>query len=249
MHIYAIGDIHGQLALLQEAHRRIARDQLDYGPGPIIHLGDYVDRGPDSRGVVDLLMRGMDDGRDWTVLLGNHDRMFTGFLRDPTWQDPGLRSDLSWLHWKLGGGATLASYGVKNAADRPIGKVHADAVAFVPAEHRAFLERLPDRHQAGDAIFVHAGLRPGVALADQVQTDLVWIRQGFLDLRTDYGALVVHGHTAVDAPTHYGNRVNLDSGAGYGGPLSTAVILGREAHVLTAQGRRKLPVTPEAPDR
>lgn len=249
MHLYAIGDIHGQLALLQEAHARIARDQRDYGPGPVVHLGDYVDRGPDSRGVVEFLMQGLDAGQDWVVLKGNHDRMFTGFLDDPAWQDPGLRSDLSWLHVRLGGAATLASYGVKNAADRPIAKVHAEAVAAVPRAHRDFLQGLPDRHRAAEAIFVHAGMRPGIALEDQAQTDLLWIRQGFLELRSDFGGLVVHGHTAIDAPAHYGNRVNLDSGAAYGGPLTAAVIHGRDVSVLTAQGRLRLPVTPDAPDR
>lgn len=249
MHIYAIGDIHGQLHLLHEAHARIARDQAMHGPGLVVHLGDYVDRGPDSRGVVEFLMQGMARGEAWLVLKGNHDRMFTLFLDDPMAQDPGLRSDLSWLHWKLGGAATLASYGVKNAADRPVAKVHAEAVAAVPAAHRQFLAGLPDRHAAGEAIFVHAGLRPGVPLDQQAETDLVWIRQGFLDWREDFGALVVHGHTAIDAPVHYGNRVNLDSGAAYGGPLTTAVILGREAWVLTHDGRRRLPVTPDAPIR
>jgi serine/threonine protein phosphatase 1 len=249
MHIYAIGDIHGQLGLLKTAHERIARDMAEYGKAPVVHLGDYVDRGPDSRGVLEFLMEGQEAGRDWLVLKGNHDRMFTGFLDDPKWQDPGLRSDLSWLHWKLGGSATLASYGVPNAADRPIAKVHAEAVAAVPAHHRRFIDGLIDRHTAEGAIFVHAGLRPGIPLDQQTQTDLVWIRQGFLEDRRDFGALVVHGHTAIDAPAHYGNRVNLDSGAAYGGPLTAAVILGRDAFVLTANGRRALPATPDAPDR
>ena len=249
MHIYAIGDIHGQLALLEEAHRRIARDMAVHGPGQVVHLGDYVDRGPCSQGVVDYLIEGIAAGRDWVLLKGNHDRLFTRFLDDPGWQDPGLRGGLSWLHPRLGGGATLASYGVKNAADRPVAKVHAEAVAAVPALHRRFLSGLPVMHRAGEAIFVHAGLRPGVALEDQAEDDLVWIRQEFLEKRGDFGGLVVHGHTAIDAPTHYGNRVNLDSGAAYGGPLTAAVIEGREVSVLTATGRHKLPVTPDAPDR
>lgn len=249
MHIYAIGDIHGRLEALQEVHDRIARDQALHGPGQVVHLGDYVDRGPDARGVIDFLMQGQAEGRDWLVLKGNHDRMFTGFVADPAWQDPGLRSDLSWLHWKLGGAATLASYGVRNAADRPIAKVHADAVAAVPEAHLRFLNALPDRHRAGEAIFVHAGLRPGIPLVEQTETDLVWIRQGFLEERGDFGGLVVHGHTAIDQPRHYGNRVNLDSGAGYGGPLTVAVIEGREVSILGHDGRRKLPVTPDAPVR
>ena len=249
MHIYAIGDIHGQLALLQEAHRRIARDMEAHGPGQVVHLGDYVDRGPDSRGVVEYLMEGVATGQDWVLLKGNHDRLFAKFLEDPGWQDPGLRGAYTWLHPRLGGAATLASYGVKNAADRPVRKVHAEALAAVPQAHREFLAGLSVMYRAGEAIFVHAGLRPGVALEDQVEDDLVWIRQEFLEVRSDFGALVVHGHTALNMPTHYGNRVNLDSGVAYGGPLTAAVIEGRDVSVLTANGRRKLPVTPEAPDR
>jgi serine/threonine protein phosphatase 1 len=87
---------------------------------------------------------------------------------------------------------------------------------------------------------VHAGLRPGIPLADQTETDLVWIRQPFLDDKRDHGALVVHGHTAIEMATHYGNRVNLDSGAAYGGPLSAVVIEGRRAYELTASGRMRL---------
>ncbi len=249
MHIYAIGDIHGQLALLEEAHRRIVRDEAEHGPGLTVHLGDYVDRGPECRGVVEYLMAGVEAGRNWVLLKGNHDRLFTRFLDDPHWQDPGLRGQLTWLHHRLGGAETLASYGVKNAADRPVAKVHAEAVEAVPEAHRRFLSGLALYHRAAEAIFVHAGLRPGIALEDQTETDLVWIRQEFLEVRSDFGALVVHGHTALDAPTHYGNRVNLDSGAAYGGPLTAAVIEGHEVSVLTAQGRRKLPVTPDAPDR
>ena len=237
MHIYAIGDIHGHLDLLKSAHHRINADMALHGHGRIIHLGDLVDRGPDCRGVVDFLMRGVAEGRDWVVLQGNHDRLFTQFLNDPKWRDPGLKSEHSWLHPKIGGAATLASYGVRSAADRPVAKVHADAVAAVPATHRAFLEGLPNRLACEDAIFVHAGIRPGVPLADQVEDDLVWIRRAFLEDTRDHGALVVHGHTAIDKATHYGNRLNMDSSAAYGGPLSAAVIKGRRAFLLTDAGR------------
>ena len=115
--------------------------------------------------------------------------------------------------------------------------MHAEAVAAVPANHRAFLESLPTSHQRGEVIFAHAGIRPGVALADQTEDDLVWIRHEFLDDTRDHGALIVHGHTAIDTPTHYGNRVNIDSSAAYGGPLSAVVIEGRTVHLLTATGR------------
>lgn len=241
MHLYAIGDIHGQLGLLQAAHDLIADDIARHGPGPVIHVGDLVDRGPDCRGVIDYLMRCRAEVRDWVVLKGNHDRMFTRFLRDPREQEPGLRSDLAWLHPRLGGAATLASYGVANAADRPLGPVHAEATAAVPQAHIDFIDTLPTLHQAGECTFVHAGIRPGIALPDQTETDLVWIREPFLSEATSHGPLIVHGHTAIDAATHYGNRLNLDSGAAYGGPLSAVVIEGREAALLTPTGRQRLP--------
>ena len=240
MHIYAIGDIHGHLGLLQAAHDLIADDIARHGQGPVIHVGDLVDRGPDCKGVIDYLIDSIAEGADWVVLKGNHDRMFSRFLRDPWEPEPGLRADLGWLHPKLGGPATLASYGVKNAADRPVAAVHADALAAVPQAHVAFLTTRPTLHQAGDCVFVHAGIRPGVALPDQAETDLVWIREPFLTDPASHGPLIVHGHTALDRATHYGNRLNLDSGAAYGGPLSAVVIEGRQAALLTPQGRHKL---------
>jgi serine/threonine protein phosphatase 1 len=166
--------------------------------------------------------------------------MFSRFLRDPHEPEPGLRADLGWLHPKLGGPATLASYGVVNAADRPITKVHADAIAAVPNAHIDFLNTRPTLHQAGEAVFVHAGIRPGIPLDQQTETDLVWIREPFLAESGSFGPLIVHGHTAIDEATHYGNRLNLDSGAAYGGPLSAVVLEGREAALLTPKGRRKL---------
>ncbi len=242
MHLYAIGDIHGHLDLLQQAHDLIAADMARHGPGQVVHLGDLVDRGPDSRGVIDFLMQGLAAGQDWVVLMGNHDRMFRRFVQDPHEPEPGLRADLGWLHPKLGGPDTLHSYGVVNAADRPVAKVHAEARAAVPQAHLDFIATRPTLHLAGDCAFVHAGIRPGVALDRQTETDLVWIREPFLSEGTSFGPLIVHGHTTIDQATHYGNRLNLDSGAAYGGPLSAVVIEGREAALLTPQGRRKLAV-------
>jgi serine/threonine protein phosphatase 1 len=240
MHIYAIGDIHGQFDLLRRQHDLIADDMARHGAATVVHVGDLVDRGPDSRGVVEYLRSGIAAGRDWVVLKGNHDRMFTSFLGDMNHQEPGLREDLSWLHPRLGGGSTLASYGVPNAADRPLKPVHAEALAAVPPEHRDFLAGLPVFLRRGEAIFVHAGIRPGVTLELQDETDLVWIRKPFLEDGRDHGALVVHGHTAIEAPTLYRNRLNLDSGAAYGGPLSSVVIEGREVFWLTQTGRLRL---------
>lgn len=241
MHLYAIGDIHGHLGLLKAAHDLIAADTARHGTGPVIHVGDLVDRGPDSRGVIDHLMQGQTRGEDWVVLKGNHDRMFTRFMNDPAEPEPGLRPEYSWLHPKLGGATTLASYGVAKAADRPVPKVYSEALAAVPGAHRDYLSTLPTMHLAGDCVFVHAGLRPGVPLDQQTETDLIWIRDAFLIEAESFGPLVVHGHTAIDHATHYGNRINLDSGAAYGGPLSAVVIEGREAALLTPQGRKKLP--------
>lgn len=244
MRSYAIGDIHGHLSLLHRAHARIAADRAACGDtdAPIIHVGDLVDRGPDCRGVVEYLRAGIEAGENWVVLKGNHDRMFTGFLSDIKHHDEGLRTDLSWLHPRLGGAATLASYGVAKAADRPLAPVLAEAVAAVPAEHRDFLESRPTWYRRGDVVFVHAGIRPGVPMAEQRETDLVWIRGPFLDDQRDHGFLVVHGHTAIDQATHYGNRVNIDSSAAYGGPLTAVVIEGRDVFALSDMGR--LPVTP-----
>lgn len=236
---YAIGDIHGHIDLLRAAHDRIAADRAAQGTGdaPVIHLGDLVDRGPDCRGVVQFLIDGMALGEPWHVLKGNHDRMFTGFLSDMHHQDEGLRGDLSWLHPRLGGAATLASYGVRHPADRPLAPVHAEAVAAVPQAHVDFIDSRPTWLQRGEVVYVHAGIRPGVPMPDQRETDLVWIRAGFLDDPRDHGFLVVHGHTALDHATHYGNRVNIDSSAAYGGPLTAIVIEGRETFTLTDQGR------------
>lgn len=249
MRTYAIGDIHGHLALLQRAHALIAADQAQHGPAPIVHIGDLVDRGPDCAGVISYLIQGLAQGQDWVVLKGNHDRMFAGYLEDIAYRDPCLRSEMSYLHPRIGGAATLASYGVKNAADRPLAPVFAESIAAVPQPHRDFLNALPTYFTRGETIFVHAGIRPGIALSAQTEDDLCWIRDSFLDDPRNHGALVVHGHTHLPQATHYGNRLNLDSGAAYGGPLTAVVIEGQDVFVLTEQGRQALPVTPNAPVR
>ena len=248
---YAIGDIHGQLPALLETHRLIRqdRDRTGDGDAPVIHLGDLVDRGPDVRGVIETLMEGMAGREPWLAVKGNHDRMFGLFIDDPLAVDPGLKSALSYLNPRIGGQATLASYGVPNAQDRPIAKVHDEALARVPQEHLDFLAALPLYHSRGECLFVHAGLRPDIPLPDQTEDDLLWIREPFLSDRRDHGPLIVHGHTAIAAAVHYGNRVNLDSGAGYGNPLTVVVIEGRQVWLLGPGGRVPLPVTPGADDR
>ena len=241
---YAIGDIHGHLDKLLSAHAFIARDRDEHGvaDASIVHVGDLVDRGPDAKGVIDYLMTGLAAGAPWIVLKGNHDRMFTGFMSDPDYHDPGLRSELHWIDPRLGGGTTLASYGVQGAGERLLFDLHDEARALVPASHIAFINALPVSHRHGDALFVHAGIRPGRPLADQTETDLLWIRRDFLDDPRDHGALVVHGHTPVDSVTHYGNRLNIDTGAGYSRDLAVVAVDGRRVWRLTAAGR--VPVLP-----
>ena len=240
MKTYAIGDIHGHLGLLQDLHGLIADDMAATGAAPIVHIGDLVDRGPNSAGVVEYLRAGINGGAKWVVLKGNHDRMFAGYLSSLDYHDAGLRRDLSYLHPRLGGAETLASYGVASPADRPLAPVWADAQSAVPQSHRDFLAARPTQYQRGRVLFVHAGIRPGVALADQTEDDFIWIRHEFLDDPRDHGPLIVHGHTAIDIPTHYGNRVNIDSSAAYGGPLSAIVVEGRDVWQITPQGRKLL---------
>ncbi len=239
MRSYAIGDIHGHLDKLQALHALIAADRAASGDAeaPVIHIGDLVDRGPDSRGVVDWLMAGQARGENWVVLKGNHDRMFSGFLSDADHHDPRLRRDLWWLHERLGGVETLASYGVADAGERSLQDVQAESADKVPATHLAYLAALPTWHLRGTCLFVHAGVRPGVDLHDQTEDDLLWIRDAFLDDTRDHGALIVHGHTPVGQVSHHGNRLNLDTGAGYGKAMSAVVIEGTDVFRLTPSGR------------
>ena len=243
MRSYAIGDIHGHLDKLIAAHDLIARDRAAVrdDEAPVVHVGDLNDRGPDSRGVIEWLAARTGEDPRLIVLKGNHDRMFTGFLADPHAQDEGLKPKYRWLDPMLGGAETLASYGVDAAPDRPLEEVHAEALARVPQAHVRFLVSRPTSVLFGQALYVHAGVRAGVGLRDQTETDLVWIRQSFLDDTRDHGALVVHGHTAIGQATHYGNRLNIDSSVAYGGPLSAVVVEGRDAWLLTGDGRVPLP--------
>lgn len=262
--IYAIGDIHGQKAMLDHALTLIAQDGGE--DAHIVFLGDYTDRGPNSRGVIETLIAGLDAGKNWTLIKGNHDRLFSNYVRHGTEHDPRVKSGISWINPRLGGTNTLASYGV--IADAPAklvhpkggletlehfvidGKtispeqVHELATKAVPQSHLDFLDALPLTVETDDHIFVHAGLRAGVALPDQDPEDLIWIREGFLETGYDFGKLVVHGHTALDTPTHFGNRIDLDGGAGYGRPLVPAVFDGRDCWLLTDGGR--IPLVPDA---
>ncbi len=236
--IYAIGDIHGHLDKLEEVMDAILTDG---GPeAEVVFLGDLVDRGPDSRGVIDFVLDGLKQGRKWTVLTGNHDRMFRYFLEPSPRVDMRLRPDLYWLHERLGGRDTLASYGLTFDIEARLSEIHAAARATVPDEHVAFLTQLPYAKLHDNLLFVHAGIRPEVALADQLDDDLCWIREDFLNYPHPHPWLVVHGHTPVVRPTHFGNHVNLDTGAGYGEAITAAVFESGRVWHLTPHGRQEL---------
>ncbi|WP_170560721.1 metallophosphoesterase family protein [Ruegeria atlantica] len=238
--IYAIGDIHGQLEMLQDA---LARIEQDGGPDArIIFIGDYTDRGPDSRGVLDLLNQGKMEGRNWIFLRGNHDQMCGMFLEEYPRNDARLLVGYHWLHPRIGGVETLKSYRVDVVEGNRIFQIHARAKATVPQAHINFLQGLLPCHLEDNLLFVHAGIRPGVPLNQQDPDDMIWIRDEFLDFKAPHPWLVVHGHTHVAEPEHHGNRINLDTGAGYGHALTAAVFEGATCWVLDAGGRR--PLTP-----
>ncbi len=238
--IYAVGDIHGQFGQLEFALELIEAD--GGSEAETVFLGDLVDRGVDSSKVIQKLMDGQAIGKNWHVLKGNHDRMFTRFLQRGSLNDPRILSGIDWFHPRMGGQATLASYGVEDVGNAPVADVRAAALAAVPSEHLDYVDNLPLYFERDELLFVHAGIAPGVALSDQTEDDLVWIRDPFLKFAAAHPWLVVHGHTALEMPFHFGNRIDLDGGAGYGRPLYPAVFQGRDCWLLTEGGR--IPLVP-----
>lgn len=234
--IYAIGDIHGHLDKLKQAHEAIEADRARVSGAarraPVVHIGDLVDRGPDSKGVIDYLMDGIAAGKDWLVVRGNHDQMFVNFVRSGVGTVEGRKTP-HWLSDIMGGSETMKSYGVKRRFTERQGSFQRRARLAVPETHLSFIEKLPLWYKADGMIFVHAGIRPGFPLEAQDENDLLWIRDEFLWHHGPHEAVVVHGHTPVDEPTHYRNRVNLDSGAGWGNPLVPVVFENGECFTLT----------------
>ena len=210
--IYAIGDIHGCLEKLRALHVAIADDlaQRPIRDARLIHLGDYIDAGPDSAGVLALLAAGPPIAGLTTVnLLGDHERTALDALDG----DPPSATD--WLH--EGGTATLRGWSIDPATPRD------RWCERVPVAHLAFLRGLALSHRADDYLFVHAGVRPGVSLRRQAAEDLVRIRQPFLYSEEAFAAVVVHGHTPGPAPVLRQNRICIDTGAAFGGRLTCAV--------------------------
>ncbi|MGR3322820.1 MAG: metallophosphoesterase family protein [Pseudooceanicola sp.] len=245
MPIYAITDIHGHLAQLDKALARIEADGAS-DSDEVIFLGDYIDRGPDSRGVLERLVQGQAEGRNWSFLMGNHDRMMLNYLTDGTVTDPNVKSGIAWTHDRFGA-ACFRSYGVDPRANLSPEELHKAFTAAVPQAHYDFLTALPYALERDDLLFVHAGIRPGLPLAQQSQDDLLWIRGDFLHHTDPHDWLVIHGHTPLPAPRHFGNHVDLDGGTGMGRELFPAVLDGETCHLLTKDGREPLEPEPLGP--
>ncbi|MHA1107950.1 MAG: metallophosphoesterase family protein [Alphaproteobacteria bacterium] len=227
--IYAIGDIHGRLDLLKNLHGMIERDaaELEGKRKLLIYLGDYVDRGSSSRQVVDYLLGDPLPQFDIILLRGNHEEMMLSFLDDP---------EIAPMWMINGGEATLASYGIGEIQGETIERrnrnIQTALKERLPRSHVEFLYRLGLHHVAGDYLFVHAGVAPGVALKEQVVEDLLWIREAFINSDADHGKCVVHGHTVVAEPEIRDNRIAIDTGAYYSNILSCLVVDGGERRFL-----------------
>jgi serine/threonine protein phosphatase 1 len=224
LRVYAIGDVHGCTDRLRALHGEIARDLATrpVADALIVHLGDYVDRGPDSAGTIETLLEPfphIGDGRGPRVvnLMGNHEEMMLMALGN-------AEAAPQWL--ANGGDASLESWGVALRTRAP------DWAAAVPARHLAFVRGLPLMHAAGGYLFVHAGLRPNTPLARQSRLDMLWIREPFLSFDGSFPGVVVHGHTPVSEPLVRHNRIDIDTGAYMGGMLSCLVLEGDQMGFL-----------------
>ena len=217
--VYAIGDIHGRADLLDQVFRRI---DADLAGKPVqraiqVLLGDYIDRGPGSREVLDLLIKRR-RSHETVCLKGNHETFVGDFLANPSLLE----------EWRRYGGLeTLMSYGLAPSIKGGAAEQASLAAAFaraLPAEHRELLAGLDASFACGDFFFVHAGVRPRVALARQDEHDLMWIREDFLLHEEDFEKIVVHGHTPVAEPDVRSNRINIDTGAYATGQLTCLTI-------------------------
>jgi len=211
--VYAIGDIHGRADLLALLLAEIESDSArskDAKRRTLVFLGDYIDRGHDSRRVVDMVLDDLPAGFDAHFLKGNHEAIMLDFLDDPSYLG----------HWLANGAdATFRSYGLDVA--ELVGRGAAPEVwrraflASLPETHRDFFEALELAVSFGDYFFVHAGVRPGVPLEAQDPNDMIWIRGPFLQSEDDFGKIVVHGHTPGRDPVIRANRIGIDTGAVY----------------------------------
>jgi serine/threonine protein phosphatase 1 len=217
--IYAIGDVHGCADLLDSLLKRVEVHKVANPTRECIEifLGDYIDRGPASQDVLDRLVAHERTGQS-VFLKGNHETYVNDFIKNPF-----VLKD--WQH--LGGLETLMSYGMKpaiNAKAEQQSQLAADFSRALPEAHRQFLRHLKSSFTYGDFFFVHAGVRPGIALQKQREEDLLWIREDFLFCEDDFGKVVVHGHTPVLQPDIRANRINIDTGAYATGRLTCLIL-------------------------
>lgn len=229
--VYAIGDIHGYLGLLDDLLVKIEEDAKAY-PGfhkTIVFLGDYVDRGPDSKGVVERLRTLVLPDFDLTFIRGNHEEMMLTFLED-------ISVGQAWM--RNGGRETMQSYGVFLETE-DIAAIQQEFVAALPRHQRMFLRGLDLCHSVGDYFFVHAGVRPGRPLDQQDTEDMLWIREPFLMSKRDHGKVVVHGHSINYEPEFYPDdihprRIGIDTGAYKNGVLTCLALVGEERSLIQA---------------
>jgi serine/threonine protein phosphatase 1 len=227
-----VGDVHGRADLLEVLLGRIAADAArhpDDRNRTLIFLGDYIDRGASSRGVVERLLTDPLPGFETVRLLGNHEEALLDFLDERS-------NGVDWLGY--GGLETLMSYSVplRGLPDSPqrAAELRAALAAAVPPEHVAFYRACTLHHTVGDYVFVHAGVRPGVPLDRQHPADLLWIRDEFLRARIALpGKVVVHGHTICDLAQDRGHRINIDTGAFVSGRLTCLVLRGTRRQFMT----------------
>lgn len=227
--IYAIGDLHGRLDLLQAMHAEIRAELMRDRPSDwrIIHLGDYVDRGPDAAGVIQFLIDRMAEDERVIALAGNHDAALLDFLRE---------GDRTGMFQRHGGNDTAASYGTHVDFSTPA-TAEAGRLALgraIPASHLDFLRELPRSATFGDFFFCHAGIRPGLPLDRQDPQDLIWIRDPFLLSGELHPKVVVHGHTPHNEAEVMPNRVNVDTLAYASGVLTALVIDGDHKRLIAA---------------
>jgi serine/threonine protein phosphatase 1 len=225
--IYAVGDVHGRADLLSKLFERIDNDlkSRQAANAMQVFLGDYIDRGPDSRSVIDMLIARQDQS-GVVLLKGNHEDCALQFLDDPEMLS-------AWK--KIGGLSTALSYGITSRrGDGP--QIHSEMAAtlqqLMPESHKRFLRNLDLSFTCGDFFFVHAGVRPGVQLQNQTAQDLLWIREDFLLHEQHFGKIIVHGHTPVDEPEIRPNRINIDTGAFATGRLTCLVLENDEMRFL-----------------
>ena len=228
--VYAIGDIHGRLDLLKLLEGMILEEAKSRAtPSLIVSVGDLVDRGPDSKGVIEhCLSSPLPDNVERLVLCGNHDLTFCDFLMQPTLSSP-------WIGW--GGVATLASYGIDLddfvKTGQPEGTLASWLSERIPAAHRAFLAQLPAALSMPDAHIVHAGMRHHVPMQEQTMRDLLWIREPFLVEEPASDRRIIHGHTPFEVPEIGLGRIGIDTGAVYGNALTAVHLQGESYRFLS----------------